>query len=320
VLDCYDSQVHDDQVEVEGATNTDETHRRDIRSSPSCATPFIGKKTTGAIFESTKTALNNGVVFTLTETHARIISFPVKLTINSGANTILVNLAGASTKAIFIIAHDSTNAGDGSVGGIRVAGTDSLAFGCIVYNLDGTANGIHINNTSGTAGAVCCTVNDIPTPIGISFTFDPAADAVSWSCYSANCNGDFKDSTYWDYSKWNSSKDTTSDFDGDAGDDYKNSNDLITGGELDTDYLATEPISWAGGAGDNAGRSPINDLSGVWDPDNFFTTDPLSTKDIAGNDRPAGDDEPWDVGASQFVADTAAIRGWFRLGLGQRCK
>jgi hypothetical protein len=39
-LKCYDSQVHDQNVTMGGATGTDATHYRAIYSASDCATPF----------------------------------------------------------------------------------------------------------------------------------------------------------------------------------------------------------------------------------------------------------------------------------------
>ena len=311
-LDCYDSQQHEDgNVTVADATNTDETHFRRIRSAPGCSTPFAGTRTTGAQFVQTAAAERYGL--NLNELHSRVENLSWKKTSNTIYGTSCINIAGDDTKAINIIIYDTANTGAGSTGGISIEGNNCLAFQCIADNNETV--GISLFPASGeTQGAVCCTsVNNTDIQIN-SGSF--AGPAIAWSNYAGGSGGAAYGGTdaHWSgngasvWGGWNAGDDTTADDAGGGSGIYYNSLDLTTGGELDsTNYLPTESIDWDGGSGVQAGRNPINDLSANWNPEGFFTTDPLAGKDIAGNTRPAGVDAAWDVGAGEFVGVIGGI-------------
>jgi len=314
VLDCYDSQVHDQACKIEGATNTDTTHYRCIRSSPSCATPFAGTKDTGARFHFTGAWIS--IMLALQETFSRVEQLSLKYTLSTDGATYVVSLR-SNTKVIDCVIHDSVNNFVGrDMQAIRKDWSgfvNILIFQNIVYGCDGIGYWVY-----GEDGIIC---NTAVNNGGVGFYSDSNL-ANFLSNYASDNSADFRDiSGKWSAdSGWNSSKDTTSDLGGDTT-DCKNSNDLVTGGELDADYLATEAISWAGGAGDNAGKSPFGAfITAVGhDFDGFFSAvspDPLALKDIAGNNRPAGDDVAWDVGASQYVADTGVDPGPFAQPFG----
>ncbi|MBW2621284.1 MAG: hypothetical protein JRD68_00130 [Deltaproteobacteria bacterium] len=304
-LTCYykNGGHNDGDVDVADSTNTDSTNRRIIRSATTDDTPsiggdaFAGKANTGADFVYTLDA--GRWVIRLSEEYSRIENLGMKATQNNIFNDSILHLEGDHTQAINFVIRDSANAGDGSCKGARINAVTALCYQGIVYNVDSEG---FLESAGTTSGFICCTAVGNG---GMGFYAD--RDIYCWSCYGANnITADFRDdSARWlTGSGWNASKDTTSDLGGKTTNN-KNSNDLITGGELDGDYLATQSINWAGGAGDNAGKSPFGTFEAINDFDGFFngdSPDPLALFDIAGNARPAGDDVAWDVGASQYVA------------------
>lgn len=315
-LDCYDSQAHDDTLALMGATGLDSTHYREVRSASACSTPYAGKAATGCNIESTNSI---GNCITLSEDWHRFRDMVVKLTNNhaTGGNhysTVSVT-SNNNTKLLNCVIHDSTNDGAGGEPyGIYSDQDNHLIYNCIIYGCG--YDGVRLRNAfSGSTNpnaAICCTsVNNGTYGFYSDLTSIFGEQNWVWSCYAAdNTTADFLDTAAkWSSpSGWNSSDDTTSDLGGTAGNNYKNSNDLITGGELDSDYLPTQSISWAGGAGDNAGRNPYNDLTATYDFNDFFKNDAagegISKDDIRGEDRydPDTADTAWDVGAGEYVS------------------
>lgn len=308
-LECYDSQIHVDFVVMAGATNTDKDNYRIIRSAAACATPFAGKKNTGANFNITTTS----PIFSLNEHYVRVASVVCKVTNNSAAVTYAMDTAlnTIGVKILNCVIHDCSNVTN-VVHGIRLYGAvDGLVYNTIIYNCDGS--GIQMNTwvaAGARPAAVCCTAIG-NGGYGLESVW-ASSTAIVWSCYAAdNTSGNFNESNWDAPSGWNAAKDTTADLGGTAGDNYKNSIDL-TDTELDADYLAVagQTLSWNGAAGDRAGRNPYNDLTATVDFYDFFKNDTsgetLSKEDIVGNSRPTPDtaDVEWAVGASQAVTVT----------------
>lgn len=302
-LDCYDSQVHDDSAVLFGATNTDATHYREVRSASGCSTPWAGKEGTGANFYN-----NTANVLVLSETYSRLRDLFVERTANGAGAVYAIYLAQSYCKAINIVFEANNEHVVGSAyGAYLYNGIGKLVYNCI--NKSSKNEGFRAYHVSATYSTyfVCCVSGGAST---YGFNSQSATGTtVVWSCYAANCGTDFRESNWDAPSGWNSSKDNTSDLGGAAGNNYKNSNDLITSGKLDADFLPTEHISWAGGAGDNAGRNPYDDLSAVEDFDGFFKDgaagESISKKDIRGADRPNPDtaDVSWDIGAGEYVIE-----------------
>lgn len=311
-LDCYDSQVHDDNMNWNGATGTGANNYRKLQSASDCSTPFAGKKATGAQFSYT--GASSYVFYLNSEKFARIESVCIKMDTFYVGTTYGIYAYDDDQKFINLVIHDCNNSRGGSnCQGLYLRdGNRMLAFGVIAIDGDGAG----INYTVGAGevvAAVCCTA------IGNNYGFYSTGAGIAWSCYAAdNAVEDFRDSAVWSTdSGWNASKDDTADLAGQAGDNYKNNIDL-TDAELDSDYFAVQgqTLSWANGAADNAGRNPYNDLSdGVEDFDNFLRSDANGagetkfTQGIEGNDRPTEGtaDVSWDVGASQQLAAATQI-------------
>jgi hypothetical protein len=305
ILDCYDSQDHNNAFSISGASNVSASVYREIRSATGCAIPWAGKKGTGANFVITTTGAQPII---LNENFARLsdVYVEVNATYNAGSYGIYLNSA-SSIKVLNSVVK-ATNAGTGAAIGLY-AGTGSsvLVYNCIVAACKGSGISLYAFGTAASY-VVCCTVCG-NGGYGITAA-NTGGTALVYSCYAANnSSGDYLDtSSYWDSpSGWNASKDNTADLGGGAGDNYHNGLDLITGGELDADYLATvETLYEAGAAGARFGRNPYNDLSSVIDFDDFLKNDAageaISKKDIIGYDRPTPDtaDASWNVGASQL--------------------
>jgi len=317
-LECYDSQDHNDAVSVSGATNTDATHYRIIKSSSSCATPFAGKKGTGANFIYTGTSFR---LFQMQETYCRIQEVTVRYNgTYAGTSTAIYLRTYAHIKAINCVVFDCKNNDASNVSkGIRVDVDQGLVYNCIVYGGDGI--GIHVSTGYAylmphlfwLGGAVCCTAIK-NAGVGIS-SLIAVGTAIAWSCYAANNTGGDFDASSWDApSGWNGSKDTSAES-VHADNNYKSLDLTSTGLNSFTnetvgseDYTLTESADWNIGADQRCGRNPYNDLTATSDFDDFFKNDTngeaISKKDIAGNARPTPDtaDAGWDVGAAEYVA------------------
>ena len=310
-LDCYDSQNHDDYTYLSGASNTDATHYRCIRSSPNCTTPFAGKAGTGAnfVYDGTEAKL-----FSFTEEWARLENVAVKYIGTYGDVACAVKFDSAHCKAINVVVYDCNNQSVGNgTSGFYATADQNLFYNCIVYGGDGFAAFRMAVGANETAAAISCTAVNSNATYG--FYGSTSGTAIVFNCYAADHGtADFReDLTWWSApSGWNAAKDTTADLNGTAGDNYKNSIDL-TDTELDSNYLALTGISWNGAAGDRAGRNPYNDVTATCDFDDFFKNDTdgetISKKDITGRDRLTPDiaDASWDVGASEYVSRNQVI-------------
>jgi len=241
----------------------------------------------------------------ISESFAEVRHLCLKPQPNRADDVYGVKVAAYNAKLLFCVVHNAANLGAGSIlAAINMTTDFGIIYGNVVRDNDG--KGITM---SGRGGCLCNTVIN-NGDVGIY----SGNTSVIWSNYAANnTNSDYRDETgYASTCGWNSSKDTSSDLGGDVGNNYKNNNDLITGGELDSDYLPTEHISWSGGAGDNAGRSVkddiTNDADAQWRMKEFVTDPhPLLYKDILGNDRPSSTDAAWDVGACEYVEEGVSI-------------
>lgn len=311
ILDCYDSQTHTLPATaiIAGATNTSATVYREIRSSSGCETPWAGKSGTGANFTYV------AVVFNPQESYCRLTDLYANASGNSVATiyAITLNTNYTGIKVINCVAK-ATNSNIGgataySIGGIGAL-TNYLVYGCIA--LDSKTTGFFLStwNVNDCIAVINCTaINN-----GDYGYYPNSANGKCyiWNCYGANnTSGDFREANWDSPSGWNASKDNTSDLGGTAGDNYKNGLDLITSGDIDSDGLATADDLYAtGGAGDNYGRNPYNDLSGTIDFDDFLKNDQngeaISRLDIRGTARPNGTtaDSSWNVGASQAAASS----------------
>ncbi|MFA5323368.1 MAG: hypothetical protein WC373_11915 [Smithella sp.] len=310
ILDCYDSQTHNNAVAVAGATNTSASVYRVIRSAPGCAIPWAGKAGTGANFYSATLEF----ALQLGESYSRLECIYVEVSISSASEISAIRGAGGyvGIKIVNCVAK-SANPGTGNAYGFWVGNLSSaqnyLLYNCIALN----CKSYGFINRHWNAGDTTAYVNCVAIGCGV-YGFSPFNSAtgvtIAFNCYGAdNQSGTFNETaSYFDTpSGWNASNDTTADLGGAAGDNYHNGVDLLTGGELDADYLATvETLYENGAAGARFGRNPYNDLSATVDFYDFLKNDAageaISKKDIIGYDRPTPDtaDASWNVGASQL--------------------
>lgn len=286
-LECYDSQTHNDSVDIAGATNTDATHYRRIRSAPSCATPFAGKDGTGATLDYSGSASRTVAI---TEAYSRAEQMTIRYSGSYGSTSVALSLGAAGAKAVFCVIPNCINTNASYVcRSVSVAGLGAIAYGCIVYGGDGVGFLIGAMGT-GISAAVCCTAIG---NAGYGFEQRLSNTRIVWGCYAAdNTSGDFNAS-------WSAGTDYNASADASApGSNSSASLDLSL--SLDADYIATAALGY--------GRNPYNDLSGTSDFEDFLRNDTsgdaLFPVDIAGNDRPdeSTADSEWDVGASQYVA------------------
>lgn len=310
VLDCYDSQNHAQNVSVGGASNTSATVYREIRSSASCATPWAGKSGTGANFVFSTGGYSS--LIDINENYARLRDFAAKFlfTGDNGPFMTITRQGGTGVKLLNLVCFESDNPNYSArnVGGISLGWNTgaTLVHNCIVRDCGGT--GFDVQAIAGTdrTALICCTA--INNKYGF-YAFRYGGYLEAWSCYAGgNASNGFAESN-WTAGGWNAADDATADLGGTAGDNYKNSFDLLTSGDLDSDGLATaDDLYAAGGAGDNYGRNPYNDYTGSYsDFDDFFKNDAsgeaISKVDIRGTARPTPDtaDASWNVGASELV-------------------
>ena len=311
ILDCYDSQDHNQTISVGGASNLSPTIYREIRSSSSCSIPWAGKAGTGCNIVCSGSF---ATMFSNTENYFRLNQLYLDATTDYSASSYGILVSAESFKILNCVVK-ATNSGSSTCVGLNMAdGAEVLIYNTIVLDCKSSGIGCYAFGTDKTNYIVCCTICG-NGGYGVSGA-NSSGKVVVWSCYAANnTSGDFRETNMDAPSGWNASKDATADLGGTAGDNYHNEVDLLTGGELDADYLATvETLYEAGAAGARFGRNPYNDLSSVIDFDNFLKNDAageaISKKDIIGYDRPTPDtaDASWNVGASQYytVAPPAA--------------
>lgn len=308
IIDCYDSQDHNvgsGGVTLAGATNTSATVYREIRSSSSCATPWAGKEDTGANFYASAT-----VVFTLNEDYVRLRDIYIINTVNSSGTATTIKGSGkAGIKIINCVASCSNSHASGNgiafqVGAI--ASTQStLAYNCIALNSKTKGFGMGSWNAGDVAAIINCTAINC----GTGFEGTSYGTKIFWNCYGCdNATADFgAEAITTASSGWCASSDETSD--NCNATNYKNSLDLVASGDIDGDGLATaDDLYAAGGAGDNYGRNPYDDLTASYDFNDFLKNDQdgeaISRLDIRGTARPNGTtaDSTWNVGASQALA------------------
>lgn len=306
ILDCYDSQTHNNSLTLTGATNVSATIYREVRSAAGCAAPFDGELGTGANFSD---------IFNVNELYGRLNEICVEVTLNNTGTGITQNsivlLTNSYAKAIKCVAR-ALNTGTGTANGFYTSNGhfpgrlfyDCIAIGCktdgfLVNPLWADDGSYFVNCVAGGNG-------------GIGFRLGANAGVnVAWNCYGANnTGGDFSEAGWDAPSGWNASKDNTSDLGGAAGDNYKNALDLITLGKLDADYLAlANDLYAAGGAGANYGRNPLDDFTATYD---FRAEIADWAKDIRGTDRPSAvADASWNVGASQKAPTVSGNALWF---------
>lgn len=319
ILDCYDSQDHDDVVTVADATNTSATVYRHIRSAAGCATPWAGKAGTGANFSSA--SVN---IISLRESNARLSavycesdgSFNSCTWNNDGAVT--VSGISANVKVVDVVAsfkNSHATPGEGSAFcAVWSQASMVLFYNCI--GLDSTGgHGFALHSFDSHTYAInCVALNNRDT----GFAANVGWRSAVWNCYAAdNPDGDFgaglNGVTGWNASKDNSAPDI-------GGGEYKRGIDLIALGKMNAFGLAlADDLFATGGAGDRYGRNPYDDVPVGLTVDfsdflkNDTAGDPLSLKDIRGTDRPnaAVADSSWNVGASQALSG----KGWNVVGV-----
>jgi hypothetical protein len=323
ILDCYDSQSHNDPGSIYAATNTSTTAYRWIRSSPNCTVPFSGRAGTGAYFYRSTTT---GFTFELKESYCMVSEIEASLpSLDNGSTYYCFEISGTNVngaKVVNCIAHDSVNVGAGGAAGFscRVGSSSGLPvsfiYNCIAYDNDG--NGFY-NYSFYCSGSGCINAILNCTSIGNTYGFQGVSTGANsygyaFSCYAANnTTSDFNDASgKWaaDNPGWNASSDETSDLYGQVSTNYKFNLDLTTS-NLDSDYLPTSATNLygAGGSGDNYGRNPYDDFSGaITDFDDWLKNDQSgdsrSKLDIQGTSRPTPDtaDVSWAIGAAEYVS------------------
>lgn len=312
ILDCYDSKTHaeDYGLHLGGASNTSSTIYRAVRSSANCATPWAGKKATGANFECIYSS------FSIMENYGRVIDIYVSRTYANYTAVAAFEATGGHTGTLFlncVATCTNTQTGYKGIGfwlSYLSAVQSHMAYNCIALDCSHDGFNCYDWNSGDKAAFINCTsINNGEYGFNCANGF---GSTYAWNCYAANnTGGDFNESNWDSPSGWNASKDNTADLGGTAGDNYKNGLDLLTSGDIDSDGLATaDDLYENGAAGARYGRNPYDDLTGTIDFNDFLKNDAageaISRLDIRGTARPSGTtaDAAWNVGASQAAASS----------------
>jgi hypothetical protein len=201
-LDCYDGP-HVDRVTLADAT-TDSLHYRCIRSASDCATPFAGKRETGAYFQWN----DNNHLFKLNEDCARVERIGATLNYTSDDTKVIFDMPGNCTKAIGCIAYDSTNMGNGSVNGFALNGNNTIAANCIAHDIEGHGFVLYgLTYLNYYFACNCVAIDNGGQGFKQSYT---SGETYVWNCVASNnAGGDFS-STVDQYNyEYNMSSDDT---------------------------------------------------------------------------------------------------------------
>lgn len=310
-LEIYDSQNHSitGQTLIAGSSGLSRSIYRILKGSPSCSVPFTGRAGTGPTFFYT-----GGGALNASEGYVRFQDLCLKGGLGTAKNTStgLVVLNTDYAKVIRCVAYDTSGE---TTNAFHLEQTRyGFCYACLVYGCDYNAFYLYPGGSTDDTPAICCTACD-NTPYYGFYVGYFSQYGILWSNYAAGNGADFSDNARPTYSGWNASSDETADIAGDAGDNYKNSLDLLD--SLDADYLPTTASGFSanGSAGDRYGRNPYDDLFASFDYDDFFKNDTSgeadSFLDIQGNTRPNSTtaDSTWAVGASEYEAPTPGGSG-----------
>lgn len=265
-LDCYKSQVHEISsiLQFSGATNTDYYNHRMLRSAPSIG--FRGHEGTGAIIKGTGTT--TGVINASDEPYLefRDLNFSVQRAFASGYAGCLF-IGGAGTRVINCVFFDCYNESNNTIALYLAVEGGTLVYNCIFKNIGTDANqssghygyALYTPNNKKTQAVINCTVIDVKT-WGFNGAGGSGQNVLLLNNLFQNCGtGCYETYSYYhSLSGWNLADDDTAD--NPNATNYKNNTDVLD--QLDEYYHAKlgAVLSWNGGSGDNAGRSPKNDL------------------------------------------------------------
>jgi len=281
-LDCYDSQTHSEGARsFYGATGLDRNHKRIIRSSPNCVTPFMGRESTGASFQFNGYTGSIGA-FYLNEEWFELNSLSLGGYTNTSYGSTIPFLYSIAPHVRLrnLVVHDSYNTGTDAFNAVELgAASGGIFYNCIVKDIQkaggagsGQGRGLYMSVSSAARGIINnlfynCKSWAIYTSGGSAYT-----TLNIWNNAAQLCSGEYSYSASGGntYCGWNMGDGTTSDNLDPEGTDYKNSTDIT--GSLDENLLAIsgETLYWNGSSGDRAGRNPLNDLCYYHDFDGFF--------------------------------------------------
>ncbi len=293
ILNSFNSQAHDDEVNLFGA-GTGPANYREIRTALEINSDgtYLGM----AHFEDTGGNVN--FAFFLNENYARLTSIGVSRTVNGASSTFHFRSGMTDNFFTKCRAKDIENIGAGGAIAFFMVGTGSMAFACISENLSSAGLSEQFRMGNATNAAVECGTFTISAGATRTGFVGAGTSSYAWSCVGADSNGsDFEDvSNQWNGTdaEWNASKDNTSDL-GTAATNFANGVDLVGDGDLDADFLAT--ATFGHGRTVQVFAANVSNMGGI-------LTGPQT--DISGRLRPSGD-VTQDVGASQFVAVVAGI-------------
>jgi len=310
-LDCFDSQHHTWRGIISGASGLDSTHKRRIRSASGCTTPFAGKRDTGAIFEIVISTTMN-YAWQLKEEFIRLENLCFDGgSINGTAVVSMYKYIRDSCKVVNCVVYDHINAGSGSISSVwSLAEHNNVIYGCITHDYDGTAYALSSSVSEDVLAMNCTAIDGVR-----GFLATSSELAIAWNCYAASMSSyTFTNlaSSWSDLSGWNGSDDAGAEY-CHADNNYKNLDlnsttyfvSVTSGSE---DYNLVQNVKHNIGVDQRCGRQAYNDLSASKTFDNFIyngsSRDPLYEYDIKGTIRPdyTTADEPWDVGASEYVS------------------
>ncbi len=193
-LEAYDSQNHNNTVNIAGASNTDSTHYRRIIAATGASPDFV---ITGG-------AVTAGI--NINEGYVEINGLKIKRTNNDSGSSWGIRMqsgGGVWAKIYNTTIYDSINAGSANMGGINANAGNALLVNILVYNTE--THGIQLSHADANT-CYSCTVYGCG---GWGFN-EGAGDNIAFnSVADGNTTGDF-DSGFGGTSSHNASGDTSS--------------------------------------------------------------------------------------------------------------
>ncbi|GAG75097.1 unnamed protein product, partial [marine sediment metagenome] len=137
VLDCYDSQDHDDYDTIDGAT-TDADYWRLLRSAS--GEGHDGTPTIGTTFNSTTDAN----LLNISESYTFAQDIIATLTVNTATNrSVFITLGGTANGFVGCMAVNASNEGAGELRGFMAQGTNAHIINCLAHNNAGPGFRVH---------------------------------------------------------------------------------------------------------------------------------------------------------------------------------
>ena len=316
ILDCYDSQTHNDYVNCTGASGLHPGCFRMLRSAEGCAIPFAGRKDTGAYFNYTGTT--QSAQFYTSENYFRLdkLSFTYSGAYSGTAQVVSVSVSTGGHLLTNLVICDSYNATTiyGLAYNISNLAYDSLIANVVAYNNKNYNISSIGSRTSADVYLINCHTAEDTYPVTAYNSYQiysSVAITILWNNYSRASAGnpsDFQNATTQTGTDYNFSLDST------AASGYGSN----SAGSIDLDVDATYKLITES---NSLGYHPqILNETAYWDASgsevssiiarnrvtlpswSFYVIEPVLFKDITGKLRSnlQDPDSSWSVGANEL--------------------